>query len=230
MTTPVTFGDLAGEALAHLRQPVPSPGQVEDTAAALRAVAIALTRHVAEARATLTSHASTNRARHAPWAQAATQVSEALASATACLAAVPADPSHTAQLGQQDAAGSLRTAATSITLARDLLATHLASRPDGTRTARTGSEWAPLVTSPQLAKALLYDLAGWARHAAAAASQTAVTGTTRSAAARRDLATASHRLWDLDDAVRTAHHREPVTLAEHQLLHAISARHIPEPR
>src|SRR5262249_48926405 len=80
-----------------------------------------------------------------------------------------------ADIGQPDhpqaydpATQRIDAATASLAAGRDLLRTHIAARPDGTQMDR--SEWAQVVTSAPVARALLLELGLWARRAAAHAA------------------------------------------------------------
>lgn len=225
MTARTTFGDLAGDAVRHLQQPVPRDTHVEDVAAGLRTVITAMMRHSAAIDAVLHQP---GRPQPWPWLNAATRAQDALEQALTCLPPAPASAASSPVASGHSASppGNLHAAALSIILARDLLLTHLASLPDGTRTGH--SDWAPVVTSPALARALLYEVAGWARHAAATASQAAVAGIASTSEARRDLAAACQWLWQADQAITGAHRGQPVTGAEQQLLRSVPVNRVPD--
>src|SRR5258708_21554433 len=57
------------------------------------------------------------------------------------------------------ASRDLEAATKAIAAGCDLLHTHFAADPRGTRQQR--SEWAPVITSPAMAKALLTEVSGW---------------------------------------------------------------------
>ena len=72
------------------------------------------------------------------------------------------------------AARRLDAAAGALAAGRDLLHTHVAVRPDGSRLER--SEWAPVVTSVPVARALLLELGLWAGRIAEQGSRVALPG------------------------------------------------------
>jgi len=172
-----------------------------------------------------------DRAALAPWIRAAERAHEALTTATALLQPDPAQASQRSRpRAPEPPATQLNAAATAMTLARDLLHTHTGP-PGSPRPER--SEWAPVVTSVPIARALLYEVAGWARQIAPYGGQLAVAGARGTPQARRNLNAACQWLWVLDWAVQAAHERQPVPSADLQLLHAIpvnalAPRHLPD--
>ena len=111
--------------------------------------------------------------------------------------------------------------ATALTYGRDLLHTHLATTPDGQR--RALSDWAPVISSAPVNRALL---AGLAEHARAIAGQLAglpLAGTPdpETVAAWQRLHGAAGQLRELDAAVQAAQWQRPVPAEHRQLLEAI---------
>jgi hypothetical protein len=123
------------------------------------------------------------------------------------------------------APGRLAAATALLAAGCDLLHTHFAARPDGSRMDR--SEWAAVVTSVPVARALLLELRLWARRAAEQGARVALRGpaTRRDAGEERHcLNAACQWLWVLDSAVQAAQRHHSVTTAEVRLLHAIPAK------
>jgi hypothetical protein len=117
--------------------------------------------------------------------------------------------------------------AIALTYGRDLLHTHLATTAHGER--RALSDWAPVISSAALNRALL---AGLADHARAIAGQ--LTGLRLAAAADSDTVAAWQRLQgtagqlrELDAAVQAAQWQAPVPLEHRQLLEAIPVNATP---
>jgi hypothetical protein len=128
----------------------------------------------------------------------------------------------------------LDAAAVSLTMARDLLHTHDAAGPDDARRAR--SEWSPVIASAPVSRALLCDVASWARQVASQCAGFALSrgpGMRATEDARRRIYAACQWLWALDTAVQHAQRHDPVTAGDVQLLHAIpvnarSPRRLPD--
>ena len=165
------------------------------------------------------------------WSHASLQAREAIQNAAAYLQTAPPDAGPPDRPPTADPAARRLDAVTALLAAgRDLLHTHVAARPDGTRMDRSG--WAPVVTSAPVARALLLELGLWARRTAAQGARQTLPGP----AARRGTGEERHRLnaacqwlWVLDVAVQTTQRRHPVSAAEVQLLHAIPVN-APAPR
>jgi hypothetical protein len=117
---------------------------------------------------------------------------------------------------------------------RDLLHTHFRIGPDGTR--RDHSEWAQVITSAPVTRALLLQVGSWARQIAPQGTALALSrapaqrGTEE---ARRQLNAACQWLWVLHSVVQAAHRQDPVSAEDARLLEAIPvneppARHAPD--
>jgi hypothetical protein len=165
------------------------------------------------------------------WSRASIQAHEAVENAAAFLQPAPASTSRPVHRRAADpAARRLDAAAAALAAARDLLHTHVAVRPDGARLER--SEWAPVVTSAPVARALLLELGLWTRRLAEHGTRIALPGPAAghgTGQERHRLNTACQWLWVLDSAVQAAQRHHPVTAAEICLLHAIPAS-TPAPR
>ena len=241
MTARATFGDFAAAVGQHLDQmpavdsrhgDTPRPASdADEFTRSLRSVLAVMTRYADSISAVFVGVPAADRRRLAPWIRAASRSRESLDNATVFLQPGPADTGRPRSSGP--AACELDAAARSMTLARDLLNTHVAARPGGARLDR--SEWAPAVTSVPVARALLFELAGWARQIAPHGGQLAVTAMRGTPQTRHRLNAACQWLWVLDWAVEAAHQQQPVTGPDVQLLHAIpvnalSPRHLPDGR
>lgn len=125
-------------------------------------------------------------------------------------------------------ASRIDAAALSLTAARDLLHTHLDRAPDGTRKHRT--EWAAVIASVPVRRALLTEIGSVSRQVAIRGAQLAITpGWRGSPEARRRLTTASQWMWVLDANIRIADRHEPVGDAARDQLRVIPASAIPPP-
>ena len=234
MTSRATFGDLADAATRHLRrltEPSKPGGQAEDVIGGMRAVVHAMARLSDDACTIFDAIPPCDRPGVAPWTRAAAQTREALQNAAALLPPGPAASATGRQRpARAHAEGPLHAAATSMAMGRDLLHTHIGTRPDGTRDDR--SEWAPAITSVPVACALLRAIAGWARQIAPHASRAATAGPHGTARTRQNLTVACQWLSVLAGAVEAACERQPVLASERDLLHAIPVnvqppRHLP---
>jgi hypothetical protein len=131
------------------------------------------------------------------------------------------DESHPAVQHLSAAAGFLAAG-------RDLLQTHFATGPGGTREGH--SYWAPVITSPPVTAALLGEIAGCALRLAPWTARLSVPETTAGdlpAAAGLAVLTASHCAWVAGAAVQAAHGRHPPAPDASRLLCAIPANFLP---
>jgi hypothetical protein len=162
-----------------------------------------------------------------PWFLAAVQAREALANAANFLARPRAWDRPDAPAASP-LARRLDAVTMSLLTGRDLLQTHFAARSRGAPQPR--SEWGLVITSAQVTRALLEEIAWLARHSAQYSANVALLpspGTSVTAAERRQLSAACQWLWALDASVRTASKREPVTDSDRELLRAIPVNAIP---
>ena len=161
------------------------------------------------------------------WDRARAEARQALATMAAILHANTARSKPRPASGPRTTlAHRLDAAAVSLTAGRDLLQSHLGLAPDGTREYRT--DWAPTVTSPDMARAMLTEIASLSRQAAAQGAQLAITpGWRGSPDARRRLSTACQWAWILDAAVRVADRKEPLREADRELLRTIPVSVLP---
>ena len=121
---------------------------------------------------------------------------------------------------RSELARRLDAAAAALTAGRDLLHTHLARDPRGTRQFR--SEWGLVVCSPPAERALLAELASLARQIAPPCADLALScRSPDTAGARGSLHQACRWLLVLSAGVQAAQRTDPVSAAEHDLLHAI---------
>ena len=237
MTGRAIFGDFATAASAYLDQagPVASRGkaaraiQVDEFTRSLSGVLAVMARYLGDITAPVIGLSARNRTLLTPWARAGIEAREALQNAAALL---QASGTETSRSGQEHPAGpagyGLDVAAASLTAGRDLLHTHLATGPDGARWDR--SEWAPVVTSAPVTRALLLELGSWARQIApqgAHLARSRATAQPSTVQARRKLNAACQWLWILHSAVQTAHRHDPVSAHDTALLHAIPVNALP---
>ena len=248
MTGRATFGDFSGAARTYLDHAVPPAGpaarrfeaaartrQTEAFTASLRAVIEVMARYLADITAPVAGVSARDRGLLSTWAKAGVEARGALANAVAFLSpGLPGThlPGHASADGP--AAGGLDAAAVSMSTGRDLLHTHFRIGPDGAR--RDHSEWAQVITSAPVTRALLLEVASWARQIA---PQGAALALSREPAqrdtgeARRRLNAACQWLWVLDSAVQAAHREHPVSAEDARLLQAVPvnappARRVPD--
>ncbi len=229
MTDRATFGDFAGAVRHHLQslpgpgaRPVPAARELVDAGQftrSLRAAVTAMARYASDSSAIIAAVPRADRTRLAPWIRAAGRTSEALASAAALLQPDPGESSRPSQQRPAPVVTGLGAAAAGMILARDVLHTHTAFRADGRRADR--SEWGPVVASVPIARAVLWEVAGWARQIAPLGGQLAVSGLRGPRRAHRNVNAACQWLWALDWAIQAAHEHQPVPAADLHLLHAI---------
>ena len=147
---------------------------------------------------------------------------QSLRYAMTTLADTVTDDSHPAVRHLSAAAGFLAAG-------RDLLQTHFAASPGGTR--ELSSYWAPVITSPPVAAALLGEIATCALRLAPWTARLsmpeAIAGDVPAGTGLAVL-TASHCTWVAGAAVQAAHRRHPPSADAHRLLCAIPA-HFPPP-
>jgi len=119
----------------------------------------------------------------------------------------------------------------SLTTGRDLLQTHFAPTSSGAR--RHRSEWAHVVASQPVSRALLAEIGSLARQVACQGADLALSptpGEPEDAEDRRRLNAACQWLWVADASVRAAHRREPLSARDHELLQAIPVNALPPRR
>jgi hypothetical protein len=170
------------------------------------------------------------------WERAVIDAGAALNTAAACLRRSAGEPGDQAVAAKSWRARHLAAATTHLAAGRDLLHTHLASDPAGLR--RDRSEWALVVTSLPVTRALAHEVARWSRQLAPFTAWLAGSATSYAlrrapdqsvpAAVRDELASASQWLQVASAAVRPALDVDPVRTADTDLLGAIPAAAAPE--
>jgi len=159
------------------------------------------------------------------WPRAIVQAREPLRHAMRAFGYSRIRPARSVPQNRSQAAVCLACAAKSLTLARDLLQTHFA--PDRTY----ASEWAPVIASTQITRALAAEVSWWAWQIAPMAVNLANAGTSRSARfedVRHRLRAAARSLWDAAQTLDTALLTDPATAADLMLLRAIPVNSMPE--
>lgn len=246
MRSRATFGDFATAARRHLEQAIRQPGaagpstgtaassvSADEFTRSLRRLLRVVDRYLTDLAAPVGAVSARDRIALSPQARAVLDGREVLREAASVLRP---DSKQGSRTNERQYAGSIRcnldAATMALTASRDLLHTHLAVGPAGTRLRR--SEWAPVVTSEPVARALLHELGTWIRLAAAQSGELSLSRDTTQGAreARSRLATASQHLWMLHSLVQAANHSNPASAADRQMLYAIPvnelpARHLP---
>ncbi len=168
-----------------------------------------------------------------PWEHAALDVGTALGLATACLRRGADNLASDQPPSRQ--AGLLAAAAAELTAGRDLLETHRGTDPAGLTDDR--SEWAPVVTSVPVTRALVNELARWSRQLSPFIAQLASlarsyagpgeTGQVLLRGLHAELSDASQWLQAAGTAVRPALEVDPLRPADTELLQAIPVAMVP---
>jgi hypothetical protein len=126
-------------------------------------------------------------------------------------------------------ASRISDAAVQLRAGRDLLCTHHLTRQYGAR--RELSDWAPVITSPPVSRALLSEVAVAARRIAAIGRDvTSSPAGRRQPRADRQLDSACDWLAAADSAIQAGLGEEPVTAADRLLLHAVPVNASPQRR
>ena len=238
MTGRAAFGDFATAVARHLNQ-LPPPRStrrqmtqpvvnVHQTTRGVRAIVHVMTRYADDIDAVVGALPDQDRRRLTPWVYAARRTREELTSAAAALQiSSPDDAAVRLNLAPGEPAGPLDAAAATMLLGRDLLHTHLQSRPGGgtQRTVGMGSRSHLDPRHPR--RAALPRRVGLADRAPL--QPAAVTGQQGTTAQRRRLSTAGQCLSTLARAVDAAHEQQPVRASDLLLLHAIPVNKLARP-
>jgi hypothetical protein len=231
-----TLGDFLRRAQAHLEPATRSgygssaredPGEVGQSLLDLVTV---LSRYAEDVTAGYAQVPARRRSSLTVWAQAGAQAQDALARAAAFLAR------HEARLrphgtGRSELARRLDAAAASLSAGRDLLQSHFAPGRYGAREPRT--EWAAVIGSEAIGRALLGELSNLARRAAPQVADAALSpggASWNGEELRYNLNAACQWMWIGSASIQAADEREPVTEAERDLLALIPASALPPRR
>jgi hypothetical protein len=247
VTGRATFGDLSRLAAIQLDQPLnplapvskrnlakARAGQLHEFIRSLDELVAVISRYCADITSAFTMYPARQLRTLGGWPRAAARAQEATGYAAEFLRAVQmGSPRLGRSRTSSRAASGLDAAVIPLTAGRDLLHTHFATGRDGAQVAR--SEWAPVITSAPVTRALLLELGQWARTAARHGAGLALSGPPilrGTEEQRRMLNAACQWLWILDANVLDAHRHDPVSAADAELLHAIPVnalepRHIP---
>jgi len=223
-----TFGDFISAAHWHLdpanraHGPAGGRGGAEEAARSLLRVVTVMRRYVDDMATAFDDVPSRTRRTLNPYARTWIQARQALASSAGYLRHHRPASRWPVSPAASPLARRLDGVTVSLATGRDLLQTHFAPGPRGTRQHR--SEWAAVVSSPQATRALLAELASLGRQIARQGTDLALAGPSGAGGGqdeRRRLNAACQWLWALDASVRAAHQREPVSDRDRELLRAI---------
>lgn len=178
MTGRPTFGDFIRAAHNYLEPPTGPPApvakrrlaavrttEVQDVARSLHRVIGVMTRYLDDITGAFDQVPLHQQHLLTAWPRASIQAREALHNAAAFLQLGASGwDEQSGQPAADSLASRLDGVAASLATERDLLHTHFAPRPGGSRQDR--SEWAPVVVSTPVTRALLVELAGCARRMA----------------------------------------------------------------
>jgi hypothetical protein len=216
-SAPAVFGDFWRQAhRLALPPPYPDPPagarQVRHvTVASLRAV-MAMRRYLGDIAAAGAG------VREGSWAHA---IARARTATMLITGALRQETARTPVFGAGSLAARLDGYATALTYGRDLLHTHLATSPDGER--RALSDWAAVIGSAPVNRALLAGLAEHARAIAGQLDRLPLAGNpdTQTIAAWQRLHGTAGQLRELDAAIQAAQWQAPVLPEHRRLLEAI---------
>ena len=237
---PAVFGDFCAAADEHITAAVladNAPVTVPDPAAGdLGRLVAVLSRYCGDL-APCDEIEASSRDDLQPWERAVIDAGTALRIAGDRLRRAAAETADDQTGTAPRRARHLAAAATELRAGRDLLHTHLVTDPAGL--ARGTSEWAPVVTSLPVLRALANEIGRWSRQLApfaallaSAAQHTAPGGQchTVQVTARSEFASASGWLEAAGAAVRAALDIDPVRTSDTELLYAIPPAMTPQRR
>ena len=228
MTAAITLGELLDLAIGHLNAALTGwdqePGNPAPVARQLHRVVSVMTRYMddltpwdeAEAlgRTDLTS-----------WQRAAVDITAALHTAADSLDYGVTGRGDDGLPGAISPSRRLADAASALIAGRDLLHTHQALSPDGLREER--SEWAPVISSPQVAKTLTDHFAHWSQRLAPWATELAFRLPDGPPGMNDEVFAAARWLRTAGAAARPAQHADPVSADDLALLRAIPPATMP---
>jgi hypothetical protein len=228
MTTTATFGDFLRQAGQHLDAAAPgSQDELADPAVReLRRMVTGMTRFLDD-RTPVDVIEAFSWTGLSVWERAVIDTRAALHQAASCLTE-GIGVAGGAEGAPENQARSLAATAASLAAGRDLLHTHLTVTVQEMWQHR--SDWAPVLASPPVTRALTDQVARWSRQLAPIAAGLAsagMTGTPDLAARREALQVASQWLRTAGAAVRPAQAAEPVIADDIRLLHAVPAAQPP---
>ena len=221
--SPAVFGDFWRQA-TRLASPPPYPDppagaeQVRHITLAAGQVAAVMRRYVGDIASAGVG------TRNSPWANA---IARARTTTTLIIGGLRQEPAPAPTFPPGSFASRLDGYATALTYGRDLLHTHLATTAHGER--RALSDWAPVISSAALNRALLTGLAdhGQAIAGQLAGLRLAATADPDTIAAWQRLQGTAGQLRELGAAVQAAQWQTPVPLEHRHLLEAIPVNVMP---
>jgi hypothetical protein len=241
VTGRAVFGDFLDAAHSHLgssgvlSRAASRGGDVQEISHSLLRVVIVIGRYVQDVSAAPGQVPSREMPVMGAWDRAGADARSALSRAAMILHGDTPARRHPARPAGSELARRLDAVALSLVTGRDLLQTHVARDPEGSRELR--SPWWPVVSSQPVTRALLAEMALLARDIAPLGLWVASSDSTHGGpASRRRLTAASprHRLtaaceWlqFLDTSIHAAHQQEPVSAGDLELLRAIPASRLP---
>ena len=221
--SPAVFGDFWRQA-ARLASPPPYPDppaaaeQIRQITVAVGRAAAVMRRYAGDITAAGTG------VRDGSWAQA---IARARTATSLIVGASLQETASAPMLPAGSFAARLDGYGTALTYGRDLLHTHVATSADGER--RALSDWAPVISSAPVNRALLAGLADHARAIAGQLARLPLAGSpdSETIAAWQRLHGAAGQLRELDAAVQAAQWQAPVPPEHCQLLEAIPVNVMP---
>jgi hypothetical protein len=240
VTGRATFWDFALAARTHLDQAavacspsgkpsVATTSQTDELTFGMSAVIQAMTRYLDDINAAFTAGAERNWTRFPAWIRAALEAERALRHAAGLLSAGPPAGTRPRRLQEaSEVSDHLTAAAAAMRNGRDLLHTHFTTGLDGRR--KDHSDWAPVITSVPVTRALLLEIGQWARQLGASGTAHApLSGPVQSRAddPQHTLRTVSVWLRVADAHIQTANRSIPERETSTGLLHAIPVHQIP---
>lgn len=235
---PAVFGDFLAAANTHLAAALSTGSDDASTSATmqdLRRLVAVLSRYCDDLTPCDEVAAASRNDLH-PWERTAIGAGSALRMAVVCLrrATNGADGGQTGA-GTPDRERHLAATARELAAGRDLLHTHLSITPDGRVRGRT--DWAPVVTSVPVTRALASEIVSWSlllapftaqlAYSAAGPAPSDKPGQPNLGRAHAELASASQWLQAVGAAARPAFDADPVRAADAELLSSIPSATVP---
>lgn len=232
--TAATFGDLMGPARGHLDNAAGvastaalHSGSVIAAARVTGGLALTLSHYLDDIAPYSVAEAITSSDLNAPL-RAAVDARVALQMTAESLRAAGKDHGVLSSEPQDLLTAHLVAAATSLAAGRDVLRTHFSTDPDGWR---QHLDWAAVITSVPVARALLAEVASWSRQLAFVTGWLSLASAPDPAIpdpARQGLAGAYHWLLTSCAAITAGQRDDPATAADTELMRAIPVSIPPE--
>jgi hypothetical protein len=225
--TAATFGELVGQARAHLEMAAGLPDTALRGESAIEGVRVAgrmartLSRYLADIAPYGMAEAVINRHLDESM-RAAVDAREALRMAAMSLRAGMGDLGSPEDEAPFPLLVHLSAAAVALSAARDLLQTHFTSDPAGWRSPH--SDFSAAITSVPVGRAILAEVAGWSRQLAFLTARMSLASASDPGIPRRvhqGLADGSHGLLTACAAITSGECSSPAAAADIELLHAI---------